>query len=140
MESNRQKSSKNETDSFYAKYLALRSVPLATFLAGGPQKWALPITSIPENKLLRELGLSSQERDQIEGLFVRRPSSAGFVVPPGHDHQQLSARAIVRLAADPPGAVGIMQQRTTRWLLRPFPLGLRFSGKNMSPLPCWLAG
>jgi hypothetical protein len=22
----------------------------------------------------------------------------------------------------------------------PFPLGLRFSGKNMSPLPCWLAG
>eukprot|EP00966_Prymnesium_polylepis_P205556 4763703-Prymnesium_polylepis.1 len=22
----------------------------------------------------------------------------------------------------------------------PFPHGLRFSGKNMSPLPCWLAG
>ena len=33
-----------------------------------------------------------------------------------------------------------MQRRTATRLLRPFPLGLRFSGKNMSPLPCWLAG
>ena len=33
-----------------------------------------------------------------------------------------------------------MQRRSAQWLLRPFPLGLRFSGKNMSPLPGWLAG
>lgn len=33
-----------------------------------------------------------------------------------------------------------MQRRTAGWLTRAFPLGLRLSGANMSPLPCWLAG
>ena len=53
---------------------------------------------------------------------------------------QLSSRALVRLACDPPKEIGDIQRRTCVWHLRPFPLGLRFSGKNMSPLPCWLAG
>jgi len=48
--------------------------------------------------------------------------------------------AIVKLAADPPKEVGRVQTLTSKKLLRPFPLGLRFSGKNMSPLPCWLGG
>eukprot|EP00966_Prymnesium_polylepis_P111486 2578862-Prymnesium_polylepis.1 len=50
------------------------------------------------------------------------------------------SRAIVQLAANPPPEVGRMQRRTAESLLRPFPLGLRFSGKNMSPQPCFLAG
>jgi len=54
--------------------------------------------------------------------------------------EEVSSRAIVRLAADPPVATGFVQRRTSGWLLRPYPLGLRFSGKNMSPLPCWLVG
>jgi len=33
-----------------------------------------------------------------------------------------------------------MQRHTAQKLLRPFPLGLRFSGTNMSPLPGWLSG
>ena len=36
---------------------------------------------------------------------------------------QISSLAIVRLAADPPAAVGKLQQRTCSWILRPFPLG-----------------
>eukprot|EP00966_Prymnesium_polylepis_P153891 3553549-Prymnesium_polylepis.1 len=33
-----------------------------------------------------------------------------------------------------------MQRRTSRSILRPYPHGLRFSGRNMSPIPGWLAG
>ena len=33
-----------------------------------------------------------------------------------------------------------MQRLTARRMLRPYPIGLRFSGSNMSPLPGWLAG
>eukprot|EP00966_Prymnesium_polylepis_P109724 2539107-Prymnesium_polylepis.1 len=33
-----------------------------------------------------------------------------------------------------------MQRRTAKYLLRPYPHGLRFSGKNMRPSPCWLVG
>ena len=49
--------------------------------------------------------------------------------------EQLSNQAVFRLAADPPPEVGEMQRRTTKSLLRAFPLGLRFSGKNMNPIP-----
>eukprot|EP00966_Prymnesium_polylepis_P314700 7271743-Prymnesium_polylepis.1 len=52
----------------------------------------------------------------------------------------MSTAAIVRLARHPPSKVGQLQRKTSKWMLRPFPLGLRFSGKNMSPLPCWLTG
>eukprot|EP00966_Prymnesium_polylepis_P051165 1184328-Prymnesium_polylepis.1 len=52
----------------------------------------------------------------------------------------MSTRAIVRLAADPPPGVGAIQHRTAHRLLRTYPAGLRFSGKNPTPLPMWLAG
>ena len=45
-----------------------------------------------------------------------------------------------RLAYDPPLGVAELQRRTMRWLTRPYPLGLRFSGINMDPLPGWQAG
>jgi len=48
--------------------------------------------------------------------------------------------AVGRLAANPPAGVGKIQRLSSRRLLRPYPLGLRFSGKNMTPLPAWLAG
>jgi len=54
--------------------------------------------------------------------------------------EQQTMRALVRLAANPPLRVGKMQRRTAKALLRPYPLGLRFSGKNMSPIPFWLGG
>jgi len=57
-----------------------------------------------------------------------------------HTDDKVSANALVRLAVNPTPEVGSVQRRTTSWLLRPFPLGLRFSGNNMSPLPAWLAG
>ena len=47
---------------------------------------------------------------------------------------------IARLARNPPLAVGTLQRRTSQKLLRPFPHGLRTSGRNMSPLPFWLSG
>ena len=118
------------TDAFYASYLSVRSIPVDVFLLDGPPKDALPITSIGEDKLLLKLGVSRGERDQIEGL-----AALGDQI-----EAQLASRAIVRLAADPAPEVGVMQHRTAKWLTRPFPLGLRFSGKNMSPLPGWLAG
>jgi len=52
----------------------------------------------------------------------------------------LSTLALFRLAANPPRSAGFIQRRASAWLVRPFPLGLRFSGKNMSPLPGWLVG
>jgi len=131
----REKSSKNTTDDFYASQLCVRSLPVAAFLKDAPPKWPLPITSINEDRLLRELGLTHTQRNDIEGL-----SSVSVRGGRGLTEAQLSSRAIARLAADPPSQVGRMQQRTARWLVRPFPLGLRFSGKNMSPLPCWLGG
>jgi len=131
------------TDNFYAECVCLRSLPVDAFLAGTPLQSPLPITSINENRLLMEIGLPLAERNQIEGLQMRRAPAAGLA---HHGNQfalteeQLSSRAISRLAANPPLGVGTMQRRTICWLLRPFPLGLRFSGKNMSPLPCWLSG
>eukprot|EP00966_Prymnesium_polylepis_P125114 2893326-Prymnesium_polylepis.4 len=58
----------------------------------------------------------------------------------GTSEQQLCNRAIVRLAVNPPPQVGKLQQCTLKRLLRPHPQDARMSGKNMSPLPCWLAG
>ena len=44
------------------------------------------------------------------------------------------------LAYDPRDEVADMQRRTAVRSLRPYPLGLRFSGANMNPCPFWLAG
>ena len=93
------------------------------------------IAAINEERMLKEMGVPSYERRKIQGLRVKNVSSHS-----GLSEEQQSANAIARLAANPPLQVGQMQRHTARWLLRPFPLGLRFSGRNMSPLPCWLGG
>eukprot|EP00966_Prymnesium_polylepis_P309381 7149015-Prymnesium_polylepis.1 len=131
------KADKNKTDKFYSFYLCLRSEPVATFLGEGKPKSELPITSINEDRLLKELGISVSERNLIEGLSSRsRKFSSGI----GVTDEQQTFRAVARLAANPTPEVRAMQRRTTNFLLRPYPLGLRFSGRNMSPAPCWLAG
>lgn len=124
----------------FADHLCLRSLPVATFLADGPRHWALQITSIDEDRLLKAIGLSSSERSQIEGLQSVRNLAQQSIEFAGLSVKQISSKAVARLAANPPRDVGVMQRRTSKYLLRPFPLGLRFSGNNMSPLPGWLAG
>jgi len=127
------------TDEFYGSCVTLRSLPVSVFLSDKPPKWPLPITSINEDRLLKQLGVSKAERAQIEGLQMGN-RSASSATNGGLTEEQLSSKAIVKLAASAPPDVGTMQRRTASWLCRPFPLGLRFSGKNMSPLPGWLAG
>ena len=134
-EDNQQDKAKDKNDPIYVRCLALHSLPVANFLANHRQNIQLPITSINEDALLKQLGLSDTERHQIEGI-----SSVSVRGELGITEEQMSSRAIVRLAADAPPGVGKIQRQTCSWLLRPFPLGLRFSGKNLSPLPCWLAG
>ena len=109
-------------------------------MTGAACKWVLPITSVNEDKLLKCLGLSTAERNEIEGLHIGRSQPARRAAGATQSEQQQRDRAIARLAADPPPMVGAMQRRTAKNLLRPYPLGLRFSGKNMAPIPAWLAG
>jgi len=131
----RAKTSKGGTDNFFSSYLTLRSEPIATFMGLSPPRWVLPITSMNEDRFLKLLGISSAERYQLEGLQLGRSSAlSGFT-----EEQQIS-HAVIRLTADPPAAVGKLQRLTAQWLVRPYPAGLRTSGKNMSPLPCWLTG
>jgi len=127
---------KSGTDDYYASWLTLQSMPVQAFLIGErPTTSRWPITSINEDRLLVALGLRRADRDQIEGLAsVSVRDKYGLTV------DQLSSRAIAVFAAMSPQEVGAMQRRTSGWLLRPYPLGLRFSGKNMSPLPGWLSG
>mmetsp|Transcript_86037 Transcript_86037/g.257812 ORF Transcript_86037/g.257812 Transcript_86037/m.257812 type:complete len:1403 (-) Transcript_86037:178-4386(-) len=131
----RKRGRKAKGDPLYVEILGLRSVPISTFLGEGKATWPLQITSIMEDRLLAVLGLHVVERVQIEGLKRTAEASRG-----GLTSGQKSMRAIARLAADPPPEVGAMQRRTSKKLIRLFPLGLRFSGRNMSPLPGWLAG
>ena len=107
-----------------AKVLVLRSVPVDSFLEGR-SPWPLSIASINEDRLLKEFGLSTVERNEVEGIKV---TSA------------MQSRAAVALAYDPPDAVARIQKLAFKMLLRPFLLGLRFSGANMNPLPGWLGG
>ncbi|KAL1525655.1 hypothetical protein AB1Y20_020505 [Prymnesium parvum] len=129
------KRAKHATDPHFATHLCLRTVPVSDFLTADANGWVLPITSVNEDVLLKELGLSQLERHQMEGLTFRSAD-----VPSSLTAAQLSALASVRLARDPPPEVGTMQRRTASWLVRLYPLGLRFSGNNMNPLPAWLAG
>jgi hypothetical protein len=73
--------------------------------------------------MLKELGLSQAERNQIEGLQMRRFPSDDEQSGLGLSKEQLSAAAIARLAADPPPRVGELQHRTATKLIRPYPLG-----------------
>jgi len=129
------------TDDFYAGCLTLRSMPVGTFLGNAPPRWLLQISSINEDRLLKEMGITDAERNQIEGLQVGVSSSASkSSTTIGLSEAQLSMLTIARLARNPPLAVGTLQRRTSQKLLRPFPHGLRTSGRNMSPLPFWLTG
>jgi hypothetical protein len=86
-------------------------------------------TYISEARLLKELGLSRSERIAIEELsLVRGQGTVGL-----SDEQQMS-RAVAALAANPPPEVGRMQERSRTKLLRAYPVGLRFSAHNMSPM------
>ncbi|KAL1496398.1 hypothetical protein AB1Y20_016353 [Prymnesium parvum] len=129
------KRAKHATDPHFATHLCLRTVPVSDFLVAEDNGWVLPITSVNEDVLLKELGLSQLDRHQMEGLTFRSAD-----VPSSLTEAQLSTLASVRLARDPPPEVGTMQRRTAGWLVRLYPLGLRFSGNNMNPLPAWLAG
>jgi len=93
-----------------------------------------------EDRLLAQMGLPRAERYQIEGLQMGRSPAVGVTGLPDLTSEQLSRRALLRLATDPPPEVGDTQRRTAGWLLRSYPLGSRVSGANMSPLPGWLAG
>eukprot|EP00966_Prymnesium_polylepis_P237518 5493453-Prymnesium_polylepis.1 len=62
------KNAKKGNDKFYSSCLAVRSVSIPAFLADTPSSWALPITSINEDKLLRQLGLPKDDRKLLEGL------------------------------------------------------------------------
>jgi len=128
----RAKASKNVTDEFYASFLALRAEPTPTFLGHTASKWALPITSANEHRFLKLLGIPADQRNQIEGLVVGSAAA--------RDEERQIANAVVRLAADPPPSVGQIQRCSAKHLIRPYPIGIRFSGKNMSPLPPWLGG
>jgi hypothetical protein len=118
------------TDEFYASHLSVRSLPVDVYLANNPPKWVLPITSIDEDKLLRALKVPGSERSLIEGVMPLQKSSYRGGVGASNS----VSSAIVRLAANPPGKVGVWQLRTASWLVRLFPHGLRLSGRNMTPL------
>jgi len=137
-ESLRQKSKQNFTDVLYSSCLCIRTVPFNGYLRNLFGKYRLTMTSVNEHRLLAELGLSKSDRKQIEGLFDRKMETGIGAL--GLTEEQLTISAISRLAANPPQRVGNIQKMTAKRLLRPYPHGLRFSGKNMSPLPCWLVG
>jgi len=128
-----------EKETFYQSYLTLRAAPLPEFLAGAPSRWPLTISTINEDRLLRELGLPTRVRNQIEGLHLGRKVRGGDDGL-GADDAQLASNALLALAHDPPSEVGKIQRLTSRNLMRPCPHGLRFSGNNMNPLPGWLTG
>ena len=129
------------TDDFYAAYISMRAMPPLAFLADDPPIWPLTIVSLSENKLLNEIALPEAEQKLICGLQLGA-SPSSIIVRGGTilSETQLANLAIVRLARDPPPRVGRMQRRAAGILLRVYPHGFRFSGKNMTPLPCWLSG
>ena len=88
-----------------------------------------------------QIGLSNEERNDVEGLKPKGLSK-GAVDPHVLTATASTGRSVTasRLAYDPPLKVAELQLRTMQWLTRPYPLGLRFSGINMDPLPGWLAG
>ncbi|KAL1527507.1 hypothetical protein AB1Y20_008897 [Prymnesium parvum] len=144
------------TDEFYESKLALRKSALSSLLSEWPSAngW---IISVSERRHLALLGLTPPERDQIERTAHGGGKGMGMAwgvrVGPAEDSAAEeeegwggrggggAATTLVRLACDPPPEVGRVQRATAAgWLVRCYPMGLRFSGNNMSPLPCWLSG
>jgi hypothetical protein len=119
---------KRGTDELLASITALRSTPVDNFLNDRPYSWPITITSINEDTLLAEMGLSAEDRKEVEGLQPPR-SVLGR-----------RGSAAMNLAYDAPIEVNKLQRLAATRLLRAYPLGLRFSGANPTPLPAWLAG
>ena len=117
-----EKRRKVKTDEFYASYLSLRGAPVEAFLGMSSVDWVLPITSVNESRLLKELGLPTYERNEIDGIQRRRS-----LVDPDLDlgTTRSLGHAALRLAANPPMTVGHIQRRTSNWLLRPYRAPLR---------------
>ena len=63
IEKSRVSSSLVAFDEFYLTCLSVRSQPISQFLGGGQPEFALPISSINEDKLLSVLGLQRAERN-----------------------------------------------------------------------------
>jgi hypothetical protein len=120
----------------YLRVLALRSDPIQLFLGEEPSDWQLPMSSIVESKLIAHLDIPPAEQYAIQGLATGL-SPADDVEANDHsglNETQQQRRALIRLAVDPPIAVGKFQRLTAERLLRSFPHGMRVSGNNMSPL------
>ena len=142
------------TTELFASILAIRSAaPEQHLNLDEAPKSPIPIASIGEDKLLKRIGLTVEERNEIEGLTrSTRTSDATRTSDDlssresstrdssARESRLLGQRTTTGLAADPPAKVFDLQRRTAMRLVRPFPLGLRFSGSNMSPLPAWLSG
>mmetsp|Transcript_87263 Transcript_87263/g.262244 ORF Transcript_87263/g.262244 Transcript_87263/m.262244 type:complete len:90 (+) Transcript_87263:818-1087(+) len=82
--------------------------------------------------------MRSSQIMEVQGLNRRREPMRGASeadrINDAEDQQQRTSSALVQLALVAPPEVGRMQRRTAGWLLRPYPIGLRFSGSNMSPM------
>ena len=134
MEEYRTRSSRNVTDGLYAGLLCVRSQPVKEFLArrSKPASLLINITSVSEGVLLKLMGLSADERYQIEGLQVRGASAKSYVAGMA-SLEQISSRAVVRLAQNPPAAVGSIQRRTANWLIRLYPNGYAHTREGQRP-------
>ena len=120
--------SRKGTEELLGSIISIRSLGVEDFFEENKSQWPIPITSINEDKLLTEIGVAPDQRKEIEGLVPARTTVGK------------SMSALAGLAYDPPEKVGHAQRCTTARLARLHPLGLRFSGSNMSPLPGWLSG
>ena len=110
-----------DIDDLYLSCLSIRAVPLTEFMDGVAPRWPLTMVSVQEDALLKKLlELSQVQRNEIEGLTLQQGSVTGIQNALARTDEQLSSRAIARLAATPPPNVGSVQRRTTRWLLRPY--------------------
>lgn len=113
--SERERASVASSETLYVRHLTLRTVPADDFLAGLSHEYgfALPITSIGEERLGQEMGLAAPRAEALDEGSVSRGMA---------------------------GSVHALQRKTAEQLLRVYPLGLRFAGKNLDPLVCWRAG
>jgi hypothetical protein len=75
-------------DEFYIACLSVRSQPISQFLGGRHPEWALPISSINEDKLLSVLGLGRAERNL---MCVPKLSGSHTVKCSVHGPDQLSS-------------------------------------------------
>ena len=76
------------------------------------------------SRLLKEMGVSTLERNLLEGLQASQRRLSGKYGGLDLDVQQLSSQALARLAANPPTKVGRVQRATAKWLLRVSRLGI----------------